>query len=125
VAERLVSKITVSKNVGGVIFLGGLARGFADMYSDVDIIVLLNKEDQPLRKEIRNMGLAERKSSGVDIDLEIHHLNAFQRWKWDETDRWDFSHAEMSMTRRDKSRNWSTSNSKFPRDSRSNHRNVR
>jgi len=95
VAERLVSKITVSKNVAGVIFLGGLARGFADKYSDVDITVLLNKEDQLLQGEIHNMGLEERKSSGLDIDLEIHYLNAFQRWKWDETDRWDFSHAEI------------------------------
>ena len=95
VAERLVSKIAVSKNVAGVIFLGGLARGFADKYSDVDMIVLLDKEDQPLRRQIHNMGLEERKSSGLDIDLEIHYLNAFQRWKWDETDRWDFSHAEI------------------------------
>ncbi|MGB8779060.1 MAG: nucleotidyltransferase domain-containing protein [Candidatus Bathyarchaeia archaeon] len=95
VGKRLVSKITVSKNVAGVIFLGGLARGFADKYSDVDIIVLLNKEDQPLRRQIHNMGLEERKNSGLDIDLEIHYLNAFQRWKWDETNRWDFSHAEI------------------------------
>lgn len=95
VAERLVSKITGSKNVAGVIFLGGLARGFADKYSDIDIIVLLNREDQLLRREIHNMGLEERKSSGLDIDLETHYLNAFQRWKWDETDRWDFSHAEI------------------------------
>jgi len=95
VAERLVSKITGSNNVAGVIFLGGLARGFADKYSDIDIIVLLNKEDQLLRREIHNMGLEERNSSGLDIDLEIHYLNAFQRWKWDETDRWDFSHAEI------------------------------
>jgi len=94
-AERLVSKITVSKNIAGVIFLGGLARGFADKYSDVDIIVFLNKQDQLLRRQIQDIGLAERKSSGLDIDLEIHRLTAFQRWKWDETDRWDFSHAEI------------------------------
>jgi len=95
VAERLVSKITANNNVAGVILLGGLARGFADKYSDVDIIVLFNKEDNPLRRQIHDMSLEERKSSGLDIDLEIHCLNAFQRWKWNETNRWDFSHAEI------------------------------
>jgi predicted nucleotidyltransferase len=95
VGEQLVSKITVSKDVAGVIFLGGLARGFADKYSDVDVIVLLNKEDQPLRRQIHSMGLEEQKNLGLDIDLEIHNLKAFQRWKWDETNGWDFSHAEI------------------------------
>ena len=94
-AQRLVSKITVSKNIAGVIFLGGLARGFADKYSDVDIIALINKQDQLLRRQIPDIGLEERKSSGLEVDLEIHCLTAFQRWKWDETDRWDFSHAEI------------------------------
>jgi predicted nucleotidyltransferase len=94
-AERLVSNITVIKDVAGIIFLGGLARGFADKYSDVDIIVLLDKEDPHLQRQIQNAGLEERKRSGLDIDLEIHHMNAFQRSKWNETDRWDFSHAEI------------------------------
>jgi predicted nucleotidyltransferase len=94
-AERLVSKITASKTVAGVIFLGGLARGFADKYSDVDIVVLIDKEDRLLRRKIHTLGSEERQRSGLDIDLEIHHLGAFQRWKWDETDRWDFSHAEI------------------------------
>lgn len=94
-AERLVSKITVRKNIVGVIFLGGLTRGFADKYSDVDIIVFINRQDQLLRKQIQKISLEERNSSGLDIDLEIHSLTAFQGWKWDETDRWDFSHAEI------------------------------
>jgi predicted nucleotidyltransferase len=94
-AERLVSKITVIKNVAGIIILGGLARGFADRYSDVDMIVLLKEQPRLLRRRIQNIGLEEQRRSGLDIDLEIHNLNVFQRQKWNETDRYDFSHAEI------------------------------
>jgi predicted nucleotidyltransferase len=95
-AEKLVSKITAKKNIAGIILLGGLARGFADKHSDLDIIALIDKQDEHLRRQIQNISLEEKKSSGLDIDLEIHNLNTFQRRKWDETDRWDFSHAEIA-----------------------------
>ena len=95
IAELLKSKIVACKGVSGVVFSGGLIRGFADKYSDVDIIVLLGEKDENLRKEIRKIGMEEQRRSGVDVDLEVHFLEDFRTRKWDETARWDFSHSEV------------------------------
>jgi len=92
-AEVLVSKIASCKGVAGIIFIGGLVRGFADKFSDLDIIVFLSKRDERLRRQIYNLGLDEERLSGVEVDLEVHFLDDFKRWRWDEVDRWDFSRA--------------------------------
>jgi predicted nucleotidyltransferase len=96
-AERLVSKIKTCNNVAGIAFLGGLVRAFADKHSDLDIMVFLDKRDELLRRQLHKIGIEEGKHSGIDIDLEIHYLRDFERWKWNETDRWDFSHAGISF----------------------------
>jgi len=44
VAEGLASKISACEGVTGIVFIGGLVRGFADKFSDLDITVFLNKE---------------------------------------------------------------------------------
>jgi predicted nucleotidyltransferase len=95
IAEALKSKITQYEGVVGIIFIGGLVRGFADKYSDVDIIVLLRERDESLRKAIRRVGLDEQKRSGIDIDLEVHIFEDFKKREWNEMLRWDFSRAEI------------------------------
>jgi len=97
VAERLASKISSCEGVTGIVFIGGLVRGFADKFSDLDITVFLNKRDEELRKKICSLGLDEGRRSGMDIDLEVHFLKEFKRWKWDEVDRWEFSKAEIFL----------------------------
>jgi predicted nucleotidyltransferase len=94
-AEKLVSKIAAHDSVAGIVLLGGVVRGFTDKSSDLDIIVFLNTKDEQLRMQIYNVGLEERKRSALDIDLEVHSLQHFKKWKWNETDRWDFSHAKI------------------------------
>lgn len=95
IAELLKSKIASYEGVSGIVFAGGLIRGFADKYSDVDIIVLLGGKDEDLRKKIRKIGKEEQRRSGVDVDLEVHFLEDFRTRKWDEMARWDFSHSEI------------------------------
>jgi len=95
IAELLKSKIASYEGVSGIVFAGGLIRGFADKYSDVDIIVLLGEKDEDLRRKIRNIGKEEQRRSDVDVDLEIHFLEDFRTRKWDEMARWDFSHSEI------------------------------
>jgi len=95
VAERLASKISSCEGVTGIVFIGGLVRGFADKFSDLDITVFLNKRDEELRKKICSLGIDEERRSGIDIDLEVHFLEDFERRKWDEADRWEFSKAEI------------------------------
>jgi len=94
-AERLASKIALREGIAGVVFIGGLVRGFTDKYSDLDIITFLGQRDENLRMQIRKMSLDEEKRSGVDVDLEVHFLEDFKRWKWDEADRWEFSRAQI------------------------------
>ena len=95
IAEGLVSEISLLDGVAGIVFIGGLVRGFADRYSDVDIIVFLSRRDAKVRKRIRGLGVDEQRRLGIDVDLEVHFLEDFKRWKWDEVDKWEFSRAEI------------------------------
>lgn len=95
IAEKIMGKLVKNEAVSGIIFLGGLARGFTDKYSDVDILVLMNKKDKRLKREIQRIAAEEHSLSGLDIDLEAHFLGDFERKRWNEMDKWDFSHAEI------------------------------
>ena len=95
VAKRLASKISKHKGVAGIAFIGGLVRGFADEYSDLDIVVLLTDRDEKLRKQICELGSNEAKRCEVDIDLEVHFIKDFRKQKWDEIDRWEFAKAQV------------------------------
>jgi predicted nucleotidyltransferase len=95
IAKELASKIASYEGVAGIVFIGGLVRGFADRFSDVDIIVFLGRRDEKLKKKIRSLGLDGQRCFGVDVDLEVHFLGDFKRWKWDEVDKWEFSRAEI------------------------------
>jgi predicted nucleotidyltransferase len=97
VAKALTSKIGSHKGVAGVILIGGLTRGFADKYSDVDMITLLSRKDENLRKKLKEIGSDEQKRSGIDIDLEVHFLEDFRARKWDEMFKWDLSHAKIVL----------------------------
>jgi predicted nucleotidyltransferase len=95
IAEELASKIVSFEGVAGVVLIGGLVRGFTDRFSDVDVIVFLGGRDERLRKKIRELGADRQKCLGVDVDLEVHFLEDFRKWKWSEVDRWEFSRAEI------------------------------
>lgn len=95
IAKALVSKISKYDGVAGIAFIGGLVRGFADEYSDLDIIVLLSIRDEKLRKRLYKLSSSEAKRRKVDIDMEVHFLEDFKKRRWDEIDRWEFSRAEI------------------------------
>jgi len=95
IAKGIASKIATYEGVTGIVFLGGLARGFADRYSDLDIVVFLDERDEHLRRRIYDLGLNEEGRSDIDMDLEVHFLEDFKRWRWDEIDRWEFSEAKI------------------------------
>ncbi len=94
-AGRIVSEVSTLDGVVGIVFLGGLVRGFTDRSSDLDITVFLDEEDQGLRRKIGRIGLEEQKRTGVDVDLEVHCLENFERKRWSEVDRWDYSIAKV------------------------------
>lgn len=94
-AECIVSRISSFDGVVGVVFLGGLVRGFADRFSDLDMTVFLRKKDESLVARIRGAVSDEEKRSGVESDVMIYVMGEFRRWKWDEADRWEFSKAKI------------------------------
>ncbi|MFX0115673.1 MAG: DUF4037 domain-containing protein [Candidatus Hodarchaeota archaeon] len=95
IAGKLSSKISSLEGVVGIVFIDGLTRGFTDQFSDVDIMTFLDKRDESLIVKIRKMGLEEETRSRVDIDLEIHSLEEFRTWKWDEALKWELFKAEV------------------------------
>jgi len=95
IAEGLASKIAPYEGVAGIVFIGGLVRGFTDKFSDLDIVVFLNRRDEQLRRQIYDLGLDEERRFGIDIDLEVHFLEDFKRLRWDEADKWEFSRAKI------------------------------
>jgi len=95
IADKLAADISRFQNVTGVIFMGGLARGFMDKYSDIDIIALLDKENSFVRKQVKQASSEEQKNAAVDIDVEVHTLAAYTKKKWNEIDRWSFSKANV------------------------------
>jgi len=99
IGKLLKRKIASFEDVCGIVFMGGLVRGFADKYSDVDAIVLLKERDEALRQKIKEIGLDEARRAGVDVDLEVHFLEEIRTRKWSEIARWDFSHARIAFDR--------------------------
>jgi predicted nucleotidyltransferase len=95
IAGLLKSEILLNRGICGIVFAGGLTRGFADKYSDVDIIVLLSARNERLRKKIQKIGSNAKARFGVDVDLEVHFFEDFENWKWSETTKWDFSHSQV------------------------------
>lgn len=96
-ADRLASRMARLEGVAGVVFLGGLTRGFADRFSDLDVTVFLSKRDRHLRRQICDIGLEEKKRSGIDLDLEVHVLEDFRKRRLSEAERWEYSRAEIAF----------------------------
>lgn len=94
-AEKLALRIYNVQDVAGVVFTGGLARGFMDEYSDIDIMVFLRKENNVTRKQIRQIDSEEQQLADVDMDVEVHTIEAYMKKKWNEIDRWSFSKADI------------------------------
>jgi len=116
IAQNLASEISSLENVNGVIFIGGLVRGFVDKFSDLDIIVFLSKKDKRLRKQICDLGSNAERQSGIDVDLEVHFLEDFEKWKWSEIDKWEFSKAEIIYDPQEKIKQLFKEKLKNPKD---------
>jgi predicted nucleotidyltransferase len=95
IAESVKLRILSMKGVCGIVYGGGLVRGFADRYSDVDIIVFLSNRKRELRERIKKIGVDEQKSSKIDIDLEIHYIEDFAKRKMDEISKWNYSKSKI------------------------------
>lgn len=99
VAQRIISSAKSHREVVGIMLLGGLNRGFADKFSDLDLTILLERKDRRLEEQLRILASREGEAERVEVDLEIHDLKDFERQEWNEITRWDFSKARIVFDR--------------------------
>jgi predicted nucleotidyltransferase len=89
VAEEFASKFR-RKGVVGIVFLGGIARGYFDEFSDIDIIIFKKKGTRlGMRRE------DEIEYKGFKIDYEIANYEDSVRSEWEMEKRWAFSNSKI------------------------------
>jgi len=117
IANELISQISKDKNVVGIVLLGGVVRGFADRFSDLDIAVFLDKKDDELCRKIRHIGSRMAKSHNVDLDLMVHYLGDFKKWKMkEEALRWEYSNAKIVLDTTGEIKRVLSQNLRLPKD---------
>jgi len=89
VAEEFASKFR-RKGVVGIVFLGGIARGYFDKFSDIDLIVFKRRR---MRLGIKHEDEIEYK--GFKIDYEIVNYDDSAKSEWEMEKRWAFSNAKI------------------------------
>jgi predicted nucleotidyltransferase len=99
VANEIVQRVSHFGSVCGILYMGGLVRGFADQYSDVDIIVLLNNEDPFTREFLPSISATLEDKSNLEIDLEVYLMAEYALRDWDEYTKWDLTHSEIAYDR--------------------------
>ena len=76
------------KGVVGIVFLGAIARGYFDKFSDIDVIIFKRRKHR-----FRLKYQAEIEYKGFRIDYEIVNYEDSARSEWDMEKRWAFSNA--------------------------------
>ncbi len=99
IAESLSRQISEIGHVAGIVFMGGLARGFADSSSDIDIVVILDRRDGALRDLLERLGRSESARTGLEVDLEVHAIQDFVKLERTDWRRREYSEAEIIMDR--------------------------
>ncbi|MEM3766326.1 MAG: DUF4037 domain-containing protein [Candidatus Bathyarchaeia archaeon] len=95
VAADFASQIAAHEDVAGILFLGGLVRGFADEFSDLDVVVLLKNRDEDWKRKLVRLWRDAERRHHIEIDFEIHFIEDFRAYSWDDADRWEFSKAKI------------------------------
>lgn len=94
-ADALTARLRGMPEVAAVIYIGGLARGRMDHFSDLDIIALLYEESRSARDGIASF-VKDASEGRLDIDLEVHTLEHFAAHERNEIFRWDLSHCRLA-----------------------------
>jgi predicted nucleotidyltransferase len=101
-ADEFVKSLSHFDSVEGILYIGGLARGFADKYSDLDLIVIFNNDDSYARDFLNSLSAQHEDRSGIEVDIEIYYLEDYLAKDWDEYVRWELSHAIYAYDRQGK-----------------------
>ncbi len=99
VADEIVKSISHFSSVEGILYLGGLTRGFVDKYSDLDMMVLFNNDDPFAKGFLESLSAQHEDRSGLAIDIETYFLDEYLDREWPEYLRWDLSNAVYAFDR--------------------------
>ncbi|HDH91700.1 MAG TPA: DUF4037 domain-containing protein [Candidatus Aenigmarchaeota archaeon] len=89
VAREFASKFK-RDGVVGIVFLGGIARGYFDKFADIDIIIFKKKK---AKLGVKHEDEIEYK--GFKIDYEIANYEDSLKTEWETEKRWAFSNAKI------------------------------
>lgn len=86
--------------VEAVVLLGGLARGYCDDSSDLDMSVIVSDAD-PMRwrREFAQLAKEIESGSGIDTDIEVHSFDDFYSQEWGEIERFTFHGCRLALDR--------------------------
>ncbi|MCU0861356.1 MAG: nucleotidyltransferase domain-containing protein [Methanomassiliicoccales archaeon] len=86
--------------VEAVILLGGLARGYCDDSSDLDISVIVSDADLVRwRRDFAKLAMEIESGSGIETDIEVHSFDGFYSQKWGEVERFTFHGCRLALDR--------------------------
>jgi predicted nucleotidyltransferase len=94
-----VSQLMGHDSVVGVLFTGGIARGFADKYSDVDVYVFISQEDASVHDLVKTITSEIENRQGLETDIEVHVFGSFMEQEWNEYLKWDLSNSKIAFDR--------------------------
>lgn len=89
VAEEFASKFK-RKGIVGIVFLGGIAKGYFDEFSDIDIAIF-KKKNVKLKMKYKD----EIKYKGFTIDYEILDYEDSVKFEWEMGKKWAFSKVKI------------------------------
>jgi hypothetical protein len=97
--QQYIDEIKTFPEVIGILITGGLARGFTDQFSDIDIELFLNKKDFG-KWERKSPIELNRKLYNNDVEIEFFNFDEHNDENndnsiWTMENRWDKSHSKL------------------------------
>jgi hypothetical protein len=107
--QQYIDELKKFPEVVGILITGGLARGFTDKFSDIDIEFFLHKDDFD-RWERKSPTELKRKLYNTDVEIEFLNFENYSDTNndgsnWTMENRWDKSHAKIVYDPNGKIRN--------------------
>lgn len=88
-AKDFVKELKMYKEVVGVVLLGSASRGYADIFSDIDIVVFV---DNPPFDKVKKGGQLR---GNFEFDIIVSDYEFARNHKWSMDQRWAYSSAKV------------------------------
>lgn len=92
-ANDITGKLKSKSCVEGIVYLGGIARGSVDVFSDLDIAVFCHMPCEVLK-------IGEQLYHGTDLDVMLFDFDYSRTAKWSHAQRQAFGEGKLMYDRR-------------------------